>query len=79
MIKLTGFATRRCAVLVHVIFIVYVLCVLQAFFEYFQALPGQQRLIGYSVYGDTYYAAPGGDTLELTASFASVVMLCLPW
>lgn len=32
---------------------------LQAFFEFFQALPGQQRLVGYSVYGDTYYAGPG--------------------
>jgi hypothetical protein len=33
--------------------------ILQAFFEFFQALPGQQRLVGYSVYGDTYYAGPG--------------------
>lgn len=32
---------------------------LQAFFEFFQGLPGQQRLVGYSVYGDTYYAGPG--------------------
>jgi tRNA (cytidine/uridine-2'-O-)-methyltransferase len=32
---------------------------LQAFFSYFQSLPGPKRLIGYSVYGDTYYAGPG--------------------
>jgi hypothetical protein len=32
---------------------------MQAFFEYFQALPGQRRLIGYTVYGDHYYAGPG--------------------
>jgi len=31
----------------------------QAFFEFFEALPGQQRLIGYTMYGDTYYAGPG--------------------
>lgn len=36
------------------------LCV-QAFFAYFQSLPGQQRLIGYTVYGDKYYAGPGQD------------------
>jgi hypothetical protein len=33
----------------------------QAFFEHFQSLPGQQRLIGYTVYGDQYYAGPGQD------------------
>ncbi|KAF6265605.1 Alpha/beta knot methyltransferase [Scenedesmus sp. NREL 46B-D3] len=30
----------------------------EAFFAYFQGLPGPKRLIGYSVYGDTYYAGP---------------------
>jgi hypothetical protein len=51
--------------------------VLQAFFEYFQSLPGQQRLIGYTVYGDTYYAAPGEGPLQLTASFDDAVLPCL--
>jgi hypothetical protein len=32
----------------------------QDFFAFFQGLPGPKRLIGYSVYGDTYYAGPGG-------------------
>jgi tRNA(Leu) C34 or U34 (ribose-2'-O)-methylase TrmL len=32
----------------------------QAFYEYFMALPGPKRMIGYSVYGSTYYAGPGG-------------------
>ncbi|WIA14155.1 hypothetical protein OEZ85_002697 [Tetradesmus obliquus] len=30
----------------------------QAFFAFFQGLPGPKRLVGYSVYGDTYYAGP---------------------
>lgn len=30
-----------------------------AFFNHWQALPGPKRLVGYSVYGDQYYGAPG--------------------
>ncbi|WIA34338.1 hypothetical protein OEZ86_012677 [Tetradesmus obliquus] len=30
----------------------------QDFFAFFQALPAPKQLIGYSVYGDTYYAGP---------------------
>lgn len=30
-----------------------------AFYAYFQSLPAPQRLVGYSVYGDQYYGAPG--------------------
>jgi hypothetical protein len=35
----------------------------QAFYDYFTSLPGPKRLIGYSVYGATYYAGPGGCQL----------------
>lgn len=49
---------------------------LQAFFEHFQSLPGQQRLIGYTVYGDKYYAGPG----QCPALFCSAACAqhCMP-
>lgn len=51
----------------------------EAFYEFFQALPGQQRLVGYSVYGDTYYAGPefsyqGGDWLLFGAETTGLPM-----
>ncbi len=32
-----------------------------AFFAYFQRLPGPKRLVAFTVYGTSYYAGPGGE------------------